>query len=52
VAATLTENGHKQDKYSIEIKAGETQDKLGKAGRNTCTSRVQEKALQLTLQNS
>jgi hypothetical protein len=49
VATTLTENGHKQDNYSNEIKAEETQDKLGKAGRTSCTLRVKEEALWLTL---
>jgi hypothetical protein len=43
VATTLTENGHKQDDYSIEIKEGETQDELEKAGRTNYTSRVKER---------
>jgi hypothetical protein len=50
--ATLTENGQKQDNLSINIKAGETQDDLGKDGRTNCTLRIKEEELRLYLQSS
>jgi len=47
----LTENGHKQDNCSINMKAGETKDDLGKDGRTNCTLRVKEEPPRLNIQS-